>query len=156
MSAPEGYEDSRYAELVMCLPPSWPLTDEAFKDERNYWPIRWLKTLARLPHEYGTWLWASHTVPTGDPAQPYADNTKLCCGLLLKPVLFGEGFHRLVVNNDKGIQFLSLVPLYREEMEFKLKAGLDPLLERLDAAGVTELLDVRRENVCKTHFGLFG
>jgi hypothetical protein len=156
MPAPPGYEDSRYAELVICLPSSWQLTEEAFKDERHYWPIRWLKTLARLPHEYNTWLGATHTVPNGNPPQPFADNTKLCCALLLKPVLFVDGFQTLSVNADKVIQFLTLVPLYREEMEFKLKSGLDPLLDRLDAAGVTELLDVRRKNVCKRRFGLFG
>ena len=33
----------RYAELLLCLPPDWPLTPEAFADESNYWPIRWLK-----------------------------------------------------------------------------------------------------------------
>jgi hypothetical protein len=68
---------------------------------------------------------------------------------LLKPVLYAEAFNSLSVNADKVIHFLSVVPLYREEMALKLQSGLDPLLERLDAAGVTELLDVRRKNVCK-------
>src|SRR5687767_4018341 len=41
----------RYAELLLCLPPDWPLTSEAFQNEANYWPVRWLKRLARLPHQ---------------------------------------------------------------------------------------------------------
>lgn len=156
MSPPEGAEELRYAELVLCLPPDWPLTDDAFNDEANYWPIRWLKTLARLPHEYNTWLWATHTVPNGDPAQPFADNTKLCCQLLLKPVLFPPAFHTLSINDQKTIHFLTVVPLYREEMNFKLSTGLDPLLARLDAVGVTELINIRRKNACKKWFGIFG
>jgi hypothetical protein len=155
MSPPEDARDCRHAELVICLPATWPLTQDSFKDEENYWPIRCLKTLARLPHEFDTWLYAAHTVPNGDPAKPFARNTKLCCTLLLKPVLFGDDFLTLIVSSDKTIHFLSLVPLYREEMDFKLKKGLDPLLDRLDKAGVTELLNVSRKNVCKKWLGLF-
>jgi len=155
MTAPEARQDCRYAELVMCLPPTWPLADEAFKDESNYWPIRWLKTLARLPHEYNTWLHATHTVPNGDPPTPFARNTALCCALLLRPALFQQEFRTLVISPEKTIHFLSFVPIYREEMDFKLSKGLDALVDRLDAAGVTELLDIRRANVCKKRLGLF-
>lgn len=149
MTAPDDNPQYRYAELVLCLPPDWPLEQEAFADETNYWPMRWLKVLARLPHEYNTWLFVGHTVPNGDPPKPFAPNTRLCCALLLQPVLFGPDFQRLDAGDGKVINFLSLVPLYREEMDFKLRHGLDPLLERLDAAGVNEFLDLKRKNVCK-------
>jgi len=148
MAAPEQYRDLRHAELLVCLPPTWQLTQEAFKDEANYWPVRWLKMLARLPHEYKTWLFASHTVPNGDPARPFAANTELCCALLLRPVLFGRAFRTLRIDDEKAVHFLALVPLHREEMEFKLNQGNDALVELLDAGDVTELLDVRRPNVC--------
>ncbi len=147
MAAPEGYEDCGHTELVICLPPHWSMTQEAFQDDANYWPIRWLKLLARLPHEYKTWLYASHTVPNGDPALPFAPNTKLCCALLLRPTLFDDAFKTLELSAEKRIEFLSVVPLYRGEMELKLDEGLDALLELLDDAGVTELLDIKRENV---------
>ena len=29
MQAPEGHEDLAYTELMICLPPNWPLTEEA-------------------------------------------------------------------------------------------------------------------------------
>ena len=153
MAAPEP--SLRFAELMICLPPTWPLTEEALHDECNFWPLRWLKILARLPHEHKTWLFASHTVPNGDPPQPFAENTKLCCALLYGPVLFDQGFEKLEVNADKTIQFVSLIPLYREEMNFKLRRGFEPLLDRLGAAGVTELLNIDRKNVCRKRWGLF-
>jgi hypothetical protein len=148
MKAPPGAEAFRFAELLICLPPDWPLTQEAFQNEANYWPIRWLKILARLPHEYDTWLGELHTIPNGDPARPFADNTELCCVMLARPALFPPEAWLLTVNEEKTVQFYGLVPLYREEMELKLRQGADALLERLDEHGVTELLDVRRENVC--------
>jgi hypothetical protein len=149
MRAPADFPDGRFAEVLICLPPDWPLTQQAFEDESIYWPIRWLKMLARLPHQYDTWLFTGHTVPHGDPPTPFADNTDLCCALLQRPTLFGDEFPTLEIGPDQRIHLLTLVPLYREEMEFKLRHGLNALVERLDKAGVTELLDVRRVNVCR-------
>lgn len=153
MEAPEP--GLSYAELMICLPPEWPLSEKAFEDENNYWPIRLLKTLARFPHEYETWLFASHSLPNGDPPEPFADNTRFCCSLIMSPVLFEEGFGQLRINSEKTIHFLSLVPIYKEEMDFKLKKGFDALVDRLDKYKVNELLDLGRKNTCKKFLGLF-
>lgn len=145
MTAPPQAPDELLAELVLCLPPEWPLTEEAFTDERAYWPIRLLKTLARLPHQYDTWLWTGHTVPNCDPPEPYADGTLLCGATLLAPVLAPEEFERL--ESARGTtQFLSVIPLYAEELELKLAQGAGALAERLDGIGVTELLDSLRSS----------
>jgi hypothetical protein len=149
MTAPAALPDCRYAELLICLPPDWNLEQEDFKDEANYWPIRWLKMLARLPHQYSTWLFTGHTVPNGDPPRPFADNTELCCALLLTPMLFDLDFLILELD-DRQVHFLALVPLYREEMEYKMRQGVSALLDRCADAGVTELLDLTRVNVCET------
>lgn len=147
-AVPDGAEALRYAELMLCLPTSWQLTQEAFEDEANYWPLRWLKILARLPHQYNTWLGMAHTIPTDDPPQPFAPNTKLCCAMIAGPLLFDDDFSSLVINETKTINFYSIIPLYREEMDFKLTHGAEALFDRLDAAGVTELLDINRLNTC--------
>jgi predicted Zn finger-like uncharacterized protein len=148
MTVPEGADEWRYAELLLSLPPSWPLTEEAFRDERNYWPVRLLKVLARLPHEYNTWLGWGHTVPRGDPPQPFAPNTPLCCALLVQPLLVPDEFVQLRMPDGRTVHFYGVVPVYRQEMEFKLKHGTEALLERFAEAEVCELLDARRENLC--------
>jgi hypothetical protein len=155
MTTPDDAEQSQYAELLMCLPPTWQVSEAAFEDPNYYWPIRWLKYLARLPHEYDTWLGVGHSVPNGDPAEPFASNTKLCCAMLATPVLFEDAFIELEIRPGKVIQFLSLIPLYQEEIEFKLKHGGAALFERLGAVNVTELLDIQRKNVCRKWFGRF-
>jgi hypothetical protein len=150
MTVPQGAEDYRYAELVICLPSEWQLSMEAFKDESWYWPVRLLKILARFAHEYDTWLCVGHTVPNEDPPRPYAPNTKLCCALLMPAILAPESFRELRINDEKTIRFYSVVPIYREEMKFKLEKGLDPLIDKFDKAKLNELLNVKRVNVCKT------
>ena len=53
------------------------------------------------------------------------------------------------MSDGRVIRFWSLVPVYREEMDLKLKQGADALLERFDNAGITELVDPVRPNVAK-------
>jgi hypothetical protein len=126
MNVPPGAEAFRFAELVICLPPTWKVTQADFQNEEHYWPLRWLKVLARLPHEYDTWLGVAHTVPNGDPPRPFAGNTQLCGMMLMQPsMLFSDAFIELHMNANKTVNFLSLIPLYREEMDFKLKHGAD-------------------------------
>lgn len=147
MTLPDGIDAPEYAELLICLPPDWKLSQEDFEDEANYWPVRWLKTLARLPHDYRTWLGAGHTVPNGDPPEPFADNTDLCGMLVLPPVRFGDDFPVLEAGG-KRVGFYALIPLHADEMEFKLEHGAGDLLDRFDAAGVDEVVDVARPSVC--------
>src|SRR5690349_1134473 len=90
MTLPDGYDATPYAELSILLPPTWQVDEASFKDERWYWPIRWLKQLARLPHEYATWLGACHTIPNGDPPRPFVDGTKLAGMLLLGSITLPE------------------------------------------------------------------
>lgn len=40
MNVPEGAEAWRFAELMLCLPANWPLSESAFRDEDHYWPVR--------------------------------------------------------------------------------------------------------------------
>jgi hypothetical protein len=121
---------------------------EELEDERKYWPIRLLKSLARFPHECKTWLGFGHTVPNGDPPAPFADDTDLCCALLLPPVRVPAAFYDLKLRDGREVNVYGVVPLYAEEMQLKLTCGTDALLERFDDAGVTELLEPRRANTC--------
>ncbi|MBZ0291797.1 MAG: suppressor of fused domain protein [Anaerolineae bacterium] len=146
MMVPPGLEDVRYAELVMALPPTWELSQGVIEDEEKSWPVRLMRYLARFPHLYETWLGEGHTIPNGDPPEPLAPSTLLAGVLCAPPLLYGPEFPQLVVNAEKTIHFLALVPLYTEEMDFKLANGIDALLERLDAHGVNELLDEQRVN----------
>lgn len=147
MAVPAGCEAPMYAELMITLPGYWRLDMAGFEDECWYWPVRLLKMLARLPHKYNTWLGWGHTIPNGDPPEPYADNTGLCCAILLQPLTAPRGFGTLRINEKKTITFYSVVPLYESEMNLKLSGGTEALLELLDLCGVTETVDIQRVNV---------
>lgn len=155
MTVPEGLEEYRFAELCILLPSDWNIDQDAFKDENNYWPVRWLKTIARFPHEYDTWVGHGHTIPNGEHADPFAENTKFGCMLLLPSLTLSPEFYNLKINEDKTINFYCLYPLYKEEMDFKLKKGIDRLLDRFEKFHVSDIVNVTRQNSCLKK-GLFG
>lgn len=149
MNTPEELSGCRYIELMVRLPADWPMCTEAFRDERHYWPIRWLKRLARLPHEFDTWLFMEHTVPNGDPPRPFAPGTDFCGWLIYPPLLVPEEFWSLRVDNERTIMFFAAMPLYLEEMKYKLSKGAEALTQRFEQNHVTEIIDVGRRNVCQ-------
>ena len=156
MTVPDGYDEFSHAELVISLPPDWPLNDKLLTTTQD-WPVGLLKSLARMPHEYSTWLGFGHTIPNGDPPDPYADGTRLA-GVILIPAFFaGEQFCQLDAG-DKVINFYSILPIYPEEMDLKLKTNADTLFTRLEKklGAIPFVLDETRANVGKKkRFGIF-
>jgi len=155
MAAPEDFPEGRYAEVMLRLPPDWPLDEEAFKDESAYWPMRLLKTLARVPHEYDTWLWYGHTIPNGDPPEPYAPDTELCGAILLAPALGPDGFDSADVAG-RQVNVLAVIPILADEMDLKLEKGAEELASLFDKVRLAEVVDPGRPTVVRRRRKLFG
>lgn len=152
MTVPPGAEEYRFAELMLLLPRDWVMDGDAADEERWYWPMRTLKLVARLPHLHETWIGLGHTIPNGQPAEPYAEGTQLCCVMTGQPLGFGEGFGRCQVAPDKTVHLYVLVPLYEDETEYKLQHGSQALFEKLAARGVGQCVDVARRSVLAKRF----
>lgn len=149
MTVPEGMEEFNRAELLIALPENWINSGEAFRDESNYWPTRWLKYLGRLPHEYDTWIGEGHTIPNNSPPEPIA-NTNFVGVMLSSPYWLDEDFRKLVAKNGDVVSFYELVPLYAEEMDLKLEKGSDELERRFEKHNIGHVLDIDRRNVAKS------
>ena len=137
------------AELVVCLPPTWPVPADAhapspWDDPDTYFPIRWLKQLARLPHEYTTWLGSGHTIPNADPPEPLATTTALCGWVLVPPMTLAPSFRRLELSGGRQLDIFGIVALHRDEMDHKLAQGVESLYAGFDRNRVNELLDISR------------
>ncbi len=142
MEVPRGQENARFAELVICLPKSWPLTMEAFKSENNYWPLRLLKMLARYPSQNNTWLSEGHTVPY---QKPFAPDTKMSSAFLGRPQLL-SGVPPIRANGH-GVSLWAVYPIYENERLFAANNGHAALTSQLVRHGVTEKLNPHRDNV---------
>ncbi|HIU10671.1 MAG TPA: suppressor of fused domain protein [Candidatus Avidehalobacter gallistercoris] len=114
------------AELAISLPPNWKLDDESMKDEQWYWPIRLLKCLARLPITSDTWLGWGHTM---DNQNPFSEDTELCAAILVGPQK--DGSHLCQLPGGEEVNFYQVIPLYREEVEYKLEHDAEALFEKM-------------------------
>ena len=130
MNVPEELAEYKLerAELAIALPKNWKLTSEDFKNERWYWPVRLLKTLARLPISSNTWLGFGHTM---DNEADFAKNTKLCAAMLTGPQGTEEGSEVCILPNGEEVNFYQVIPLYRDELEYKLAHDADALLDKM-------------------------
>jgi hypothetical protein len=97
-----------------------------------------------MPHEFETWLDTWHTMPNGDPPEPYAEDTTLCCALITPTVVADEAFDELVLPSGKRIAFYQVVPLHADELDLKLTAGTEALLARMNEAQVDGVIDPAR------------
>ena len=151
------------AELMICLPPDWELPGNcsacddslesslgSFHDEKVYWPIRWLNFLAHFPIGNNTWIGYGHTVPNGENAEPFAENTKLGCVLFIPPIQFDEEADRCEMPDGGSVVFYQILPIYADEMNYKLENGVIALMEKFDKYPTREdilTLDINRPSV---------
>ena len=121
------------AELLINLPSDWKLDEESMKDEKWYWPVRLLKNLARLPIRYDTWLGWGHTV---GGEEDFAENTKLCSSIIINQQLADESADVCVLPNGEEVNFYHVLPLYKEELEYKLNNNADDLLDKMENVSI--------------------
>lgn len=133
------------AELVLFLPPTWNIKSEK---EEDFWTIRQLKILARLPIQCDTWLGYGHTVSSDQENTPYASNTKFCSMMLVNAL--NQDYENLDFRmSSKGkINFYQLFPLYKEELDYKQRNGANVLLDLFDEEDIMPIVNMNRKNYC--------
>ena len=143
MNVPEELAEYKLerAELAIALPKGWKLKQEDMRDERWYWPIRLLKTLARLPIDSDTWLGFGHTM---DHEEDFAKDTKLCAAILTGPQGTEEGSEVCTLPGGEEVNFYQVIPLYRDELEYKLAHDADALLDKME--GISFVVEPDRQD----------
>ena len=143
MNVPEELAEYKLerAELAIALPADWKLDQESMKDEKWYWPIRLLKSLARLPIASDTWLGFGHTM---DNKENFAENTKLCAAILTGPQSTEEGGEVCTLPGGEEVNFYQVIPLYEDELDYKLEHDVDALLNKM--AGISFVVNPTRQD----------
>ena len=143
MNVPEELAEYKLerAELAIALPADWKLDQESMKDEKWYWPIRLLKSLARLPINCDSWLGHGHTV---ENREPFAENTKLCTAILIDPQGTEDGSEFCTLPGGGEVNFYQVIPLYVDELDYKLEHDADALLNKM--RGISFVVNPTRQN----------
>lgn len=158
MSVPPDLDpkDLGRSELMIALPREWgdAIRDmDAQSDDADliYWPIGFMKWLARYPHEASVWFADGHTIPNGAEMEPFVPGSGLTGAFLTYSTLLPDDRLRLLLPDGDYLNFYGIILLHTDEMNFKLKKGADSLLEKFQSAGVNEVVDLKRPSVIRSN-----
>lgn len=142
MNVPAGFEQFSYGELAIILPVDWDLSSEGLKDPNNYWPVLWLKNLARIPVQDNSWLCYGHSIPHGNPSKQIAD-TEFEGVVIMDSATLPEEFQEMKLGDD-ALYIYTVIPVYPEEMEYKIKNDINSLRNAFADARIPDIIWVDR------------
>lgn len=153
MTLPDGAEGAgdRRLELMLAVPPGWPgldpLTEAPLEDPKNFWPIKMLKDVARIPSTYDSHLAWGHSI-IDDEGSLVAPGVRFGGALVGPPLGYPPPMMRATTPAGE-VDLLAVLPVLPDELDFKVATpgGGDALIGRLQERGVTAVVDPDRPAV---------
>jgi hypothetical protein len=128
------------AELLLyVLPP-----DMEFNPARPPWFVSVLHSLAHMPWRRDVWLGEAHTIPNGDPSQPFVPRSPLTTALLLPPIFEPPEFADSLLLNGERVNFYWVTFLTDSECQYKLEHGYEALMQKFEDVNFPHVLDAFR------------
>lgn len=120
-------------ELISILPKDWKLDSESVKDIQWYWPIKLMKSAARLPYLTNSMLSVGHTFIMDANITQLAPTTEMCSGLITFPTCFDHGIFSLNIGgflSKKIVNFLCLTAINKNELNLIMNKGPQYFLDQ--------------------------
>ena len=151
MPVSEKWEGREFNELYFCLPSYWEW-EETDNPQMN-WVFYWIQRLAKFVVKEETWFGHGHTMPCGKEMNPLSSTMKQNNFMLADPLLLEQEMASVNVDG-KEIHFLSIIPLYKNEIDYKQSKGTFKFIQKLVNNGITEKLDDFRGSAMKRKWRL--
>lgn len=120
-------------EFVIFLPDYWNVTEDGFNKEENWWPVRLLKYISRIPEYYGAF-------EILDLEEPYNDFTKTSAVFFTPSLTDFCGSTEVRLSSGKCVEFLQMIPIDDSDAE-KWDAG------ETSADRASQILNVCKKNL---------
>lgn len=140
----EKYPEFKHIELYICLPDYWKLDK---KDSEHHWPIEWLDRIGAAQQTTESWFGPGDTLPAGKPPKTFSPKMEQNHFILAEPM--EVEVLKEVKLEHKLVKFMSIIPIYREEIDYKLRNSAKHFMARYQLAKNTELVDNFRQSVVK-------
>lgn len=124
-------------ELYFCLP-------EYFDLKKEQWPIYWLDRVASIPQKNKTWLGLGDTIPAGKPPEAISDKLTANHFVIMNPYVIQK-----YLNEESEVYHLAIVPIFQEELDYKLRNSYTILFKKFSKNGITEMVDIYRSSCCR-------
>lgn len=100
-----------------------------------------------MPVLYDSWLSFGHTIQADEEGNPYAANTKYN-SIVLDSCANHQGKIKLETTSGKTINFYQVIPLYPEELKFKMDNDAETLINLFNKKKVDyKIVDINRKSV---------
>lgn len=152
MPVMEKWKGREFNEIFFCLPSYWELDD--LTNEHFNWVYDWIFRLEQFVREKQTWFGPGHTIPAGNPPVALSPTMKQEYFIFLDPIYLEEELQP-VEREEKTIYFLSIVPIFPDELDYKIGKGTYKLVQKFRHRNFDERLDDYRVTFLKSRFRLF-
>lgn len=151
MPVPEKAMGREYNELYFCLPSYWEW--DALDNPEMNWVYTWLQRLSKYVVEKNTWFGHGHTMPCGAEMKDLSSTMRQNHFFLSDPMLLENELSPIEIQG-KTVNFLSIIPIFADEMDYKQGKGTLKFQQRLMNHGITEKLDDYRGTVMRSKWRL--
>jgi len=141
-----------HTELYFCLPTYWGLDD--FENPNSNWIYDWIFRLENFVREKQTWFGPGHTIPCGNPPVQISETMKQEYFIFLDPMLVSAALAPMAVDG-KQVHFLSIVPIFGDELDYKMGKGTHKILRKFISRKVDEQLDDYRVSVLRSRMRFY-
>ncbi len=153
MNVHEKHIGEEFNELYFYLPSYWELED--IQNPNMNWVFIWLEKLKKHVIEKNTWFGNGQTLATGKPLVSLSEKMLQNHFIFAQPIELSTELSPILIQG-KTINFLAVIPIFEDEMDYKQGKGTLKLLKKFDQANVTEKLDEFRKTVLRTRWNFFS
>jgi hypothetical protein len=151
MPVPEKLKGFENIELYFCLPSYWELD---LNNEKFNWVYFQIQKLSKHLIEKQTWFGVGHTFSNGQPPKALSSSMLQNHLLLTEPIMLENYLDQIEVEG-KTITFLAIVPIFSDELDYKMAKGYFSFIKKFRAKNNEELLDDFRQSIKNRRFGFF-
>lgn len=139
---------SEYAEYCIYLPADWKIDSDKPED---YWPIKMLKKIARLPIEENSWFGQGHTISWDADGEAFDSSTNLNSLIILSDKDDAGKDAKVRLSSGKQVTLYKLCPLYQEELDLITSEGWVAYVNKIPDEDLLDykIIDTNRTNYCK-------
>lgn len=148
----DKWKGREHNEIFFCLPTYWD-TDDLENPNFN-WVFHWIFRLEQFVREKQTWYGPGHTIPCGNPPTPISHTMQEEYFIFLDPMFMQDTLTPIELP-DKTIRFLATVPLFGDELDYKMGKGTHKLIKKFISRNIDERLDDYRASVLKSRMRFF-
>ncbi len=152
MPVSEKWKGREHNEICFVLPSYWDLED--LENPNFNWVYHWLHKLENFVRSKETWFGPGHTIPSANPPAPISETMKQDHFIFIDPIFLASELEP-VKTDGKLIHFLTVTPIYSDELDYKMGKGTMKFLRKLQQRNHDERIDEYRKSILNSRMRFF-